>query len=58
MSNDILSNDKNRHLSEKPVSTNINDENLFTIKAENKQNEFDCSCTICECSRCKNMNGN
>jgi len=58
MLNNVISNNQNRYISEKPASTNINDEELSMTKADNKENEFDCSYTSCECSRCKNMNGN
>lgn len=56
LSNDILPNKKNICLTKNHISTNINDEKL--PKAENIENKFDCLYNSCDCSRCKNMNGN
>lgn len=45
------------NIPQKPISS-INDDKLPMSKAENAQNKLDCSYTSCDCSRCRNMDGN
>lgn len=57
ISNDVKQNEQNRQISNSIVS-NCNNIKLSTYNIKNIQNKMDCSYTSCNCSRCRNMNGN
>ncbi|XP_060869222.1 stAR-related lipid transfer protein 7, mitochondrial [Metopolophium dirhodum] len=53
-SNNIIQNEQNINISQKPVS-NINELNCSMSKTENNKNQIECSYNSCDCPRCRNM---
>lgn len=57
LSNNINQNNQNIYNSEELLSSN-NNEKLPTSDVDDMKYKFNCSHTSCDCSRCKNMDGN
>lgn len=53
---DIPEHEQNKYTPQNPA-INLNNEQIRMSEAEHIENQFNCSKTSCDCSRCRNMNG-